>query len=811
MNPLLKMAVLAGAGNVVRLHLQRTGEVDELDSAGMSLLMHAANRGHAEVFKILLDSGADPFLPNRLGTTAYDIALKHGQADILNVILKETSVPAVQNDIFVLTDSSTANDDGSSSTFDVDTLSPDQLEKLPPHTSQVTCHAEEDSNANFFNGWIEETEPDVPENNPTLVVKSSELQEQISSHQPKDNDADWSDIHIELPEFIWAHAEKYLVHDCLETERKLILHGIRSGRLVSRQIEDIAELAEVEEDGYSGRLQMVLNDLGVRIDSLSYDYTHPCNLEEILKDDEPEAQLAEDAIRFLWEMNNPSHDPYWLYLRDIYTFHLLDANKEQLLGKKAEAGILEIMNAVALFPPAIAELIKIISTIKINSIFLTTEHEEESDVSGEEETFEEVTDDIEILNDLESEYSDHDREQRELNLLYRITTINSLYNEFTKVADVANDLNDECKRILKLINDELSTISFSKEVILRLADVINNEWSDIVDSVTIINNVCTKKIGMDPETFSMLFKGNESNIDWCRNLIDYHTDEWVVGIAEHSDEILEQQVRILDKEKNFRIPLHEFFKLYDRMTVGRDKLISAHTEMVNSNLRLAHHLAKKYQFSGLPLLDLIQEANLGLMKAAERFDYHRGFRFSTFATWWIRQSITRAIADKLRIIRIPVHVTESLNKMNNAIRQLQEETNHEPSPEQIAEKIQMPLTKVNRMLKMSDEPVSIESKIGDLTVEESVVDSRSPSPFDAVSSLILTERTDCVLSTLEPREEKVIRLRFGIGETSDHTLEEVGMLYDVTRERIRQIEAKALEKLRHPNRSKNLRSFAIDE
>jgi RNA polymerase primary sigma factor len=317
---------------------------------------------------------------------------------------------------------------------------------------------------------------------------------------------------------------------------------------------------------------------------------------------------------------------------------------------------------------------------------------------------------------------------------------------------------------------------------------------------------------MDRKAFIETFQGNETNEKWVDHLINGH-HPYSEKLAIYKTEIMRGQRKIKQIEDSTGLPIPQLKEINRRITIGEARARRAKKEMVEANLRLVISIAKKYTNRGLQFLDLIQEGNIGLMKAVDKFEYRRGYKFSTYATWWIRQAITRSIADQARTIRIPVHMIETINKLNRVSRQMLQEMGREPTPEELAERMEMPEDKIRKVLKIAKEPISMETPIGDdedSHLGDFIEDGSSTSPVDSATEEGLTEATKDVLSGLTAREAKVLRMRFGIDMNTDHTLEEVGKQFDVTRERIRQIEAKALRKLRHPTRSDHLRSF-LDE
>ena len=351
-------------------------------------------------------------------------------------------------------------------------------------------------------------------------------------------------------------------------------------------------------------------------------------------------------------------------------------------------------------------------------------------------------------------------------------------------------------KLLPLFIDKLGT---------NLKDIINR----IRTNERTILDICVKQSRMPRKAFIETFKSNETNLDWILPHIDAG-EGYSAALDEVKDEIVRYQKRLKNIEKASLLSIHEIKEINRKMSIGEAKARRAKKEMIEANLRLVISIAKKYTNRGLQFLDLIQEGNIGLMKAVDKFEYRRGYKFSTYATWWIRQAITRSIADQARTIRIPVHMIETINKLNRISRQMLQELGREPQPEELAERMELPEDKIRKVLKISKEPISMATPIGDdedSNLGDFIEDTNVALPADTATNAGLSESTREILSSLTPREAKVLRMRFGIDMNTDHTLEEVGKQFDVTRERIRQIEAKALRKLRHPSRSEQLRSF----
>ncbi len=391
--------------------------------------------------------------------------------------------------------------------------------------------------------------------------------------------------------------------------------------------------------------------------------------------------------------------------------------------------------------------------------------------------------------------------------------IQQAYGEMQKALEKKGTGNKAYKDIQEQISAELMAIRFSAKMVERLCDTQRGLVDEMRGYERKIMELCVTKAGMPRGHFIKAFPGNESNLEWVAAEVALGKP-YSQTLERFRPDIVEQQQNLLTLQKQVGIPLKDLKEINRRMSTGEAKARRAKREMTEANLRLVISIAKKYTNRGLQFLDLIQEGNIGLMKAVDKFEYRRGYKFSTYATWWIRQAITRSIADQARTIRIPVHMIETINKMNRISRQILQETGQEPEPALLAQKMEMPEEKIRKILKISKEPISMETPIGDdedSHLGDFIEDSATMAPSDAAVYASLRDVTKDILDSLTPREAKVLRMRFGIEMNTDHTLEEVGKQFDVTRERIRQIEAKALRKLRHPSRSERLRSFLDTE
>lgn len=789
MNPLLKMAVLSGATRAVELHLGKIPDINIKDDKGMSLLMYAAMKGHAETCKMLLNAGANPHIENRDGKTALCLTRtfekKDAMAMILDFIKQESCLEATV------------------------VAEPDTT---PYESLNLNDEIEDAEFVDNF-GWEEDVEEAPPEDDRSILIEAIQIQKQMSSSTPIDLDEDWDEIDIDLPEIIWSNTKTYLQHESWQLEKNLIISGIMTGRLVTGQIDAITEHLGEQESDYSGRLMMVLTDLGIRIDGMTCDFVNPLNIDFTESEiDEDEDRLADEAIRFLWEMNDPANDPYWLYLKDARREPLLSREEECEIGIQMEKGIQTVVKAISYCPSAVSSLLAKVSDVSsglINMDAITVSKSESAfDSADENDLFNEVADvdeneddEADILEKATVSYFER---------LERFVIIRNLHLQILATLERKESDSSARHQLHERIYKELSEIILTSKILSDLIDVTKKIMLSIQTKERRIHTICVEYVGMDPVDFQRLYNGNEINLDWCAMITSGYKDTFGARLASESCKIMDEQLGLLELQKQIGIPIDEFRLLSQRIAIGESHIHCARYRMTASNLRLVVAIAKKYQNNGLPLLDLIQEGNIGLMKAVERFDYRRGFKFSTYATWWIRQSITRAIADKSRSIRVPVHMVESLNKLSKKAKTFQSLYGHEPSPVELSDHTEIPLQKVIKMLRIiEDEPLSLETLMEENPLAiESIKDIGDQNPVEEVTKTALLEQVNRVLSTLTPREEKILRLRFGIGEERDHTLEEIGHSFEVTRERIRQIEAKALRKLRHPSRSKVLKSFA---
>jgi RNA polymerase primary sigma factor len=496
-----------------------------------------------------------------------------------------------------------------------------------------------------------------------------------------------------------------------------------------------------------------------------------------------------------------------MYMREMGTVELLTRQGEITLAKRIEEGLRQVLSAVGSYPNTISAFIDEYKRVGEEEIRLTdlilgfidpNEDTDEIPTPASSAATSETSDDEEVDTGPDPEEA---REKME-NLI-------DLHDKYMKAAVKHGNGHKKCLDLNKQIAEQFLEFKLAPRFVALMVQQLRAIIERIRSEERAIMAVCVKAAKMPKKDFVSTFPENETNPDWIEGFIEKN-EPYSAILKQRSQEVREAQYRLAEIETVCKMPIYMLKDINRKMSIGEAKARRAKKEMVEANLRLVIAIAKKYTNRGLQFLDLIQEGNIGLMKAVDKFEYRRGYKFSTYATWWIRQAITRSIADQARTIRIPVHMIETINKLNRVSRQMLQEMGREATPEELAERMEMPEDKIRKVLKIAKEPISMETPIGDdedSHLGDFIEDQNLTSPGDSATFEGLRESTTRILESLTAREAKVLRMRFGIDMNTDHTLEEVGKQFDVTRERIRQIEAKALRKLRHPSRSEQLRSF----
>ncbi len=600
----------------------------------------------------------------------------------------------------------------------------------------------------------------------------------------------------------------------------LVAKGKEQGYLTYAEVNDHLPQEIVDSDQIEDIISMI-NDMGIQVFEAAPDADSLLMSDETTATDEDAEEAAAQALASVESEIGRTTDPVRMYMREMGTVELLTREGEINIAKRIEEGINQVQCSVAEYPEAITYLLDQYDKVEAEEIRLTdivsgfVDPDEDDDILaptathvGSELSQDELDDEDDDSDDEEEEDTGIDPEfARE-----KFTQLRMAYEKVMAVIDEKGRSHPDTRVVI----EELSEIFKLFRLIPKQFDKLVSSMRTMMDKVRtqerIIMKYSVEYAKMPKKEFTKAFAGDETSTAWIEKAVSGDAP-YAKALAEHQEEILRciQKLKLIEEET--KLSVVSIKDINRRMSIGEAKARRAKKEMVEANLRLVISIAKKYTNRGLQFLDLIQEGNIGLMKAVDKFEYRRGYKFSTYATWWIRQAITRSIADQARTIRIPVHMIETINKLNRISRQMLQEKGREPTPEELAEQMQMPEDKIRKVMKIAKEPISMETPIGDdedSHLGDFIEDSTISSPVDAATSENLQFATREVLAGLTARESKVLRMRFGIDMNTDHTLEEVGKQFDVTRERIRQIEAKALRKLRHPSRSEQLKSF-LDE
>ncbi|HEX9877020.1 MAG TPA: RNA polymerase sigma factor RpoD [Gammaproteobacteria bacterium] len=587
----------------------------------------------------------------------------------------------------------------------------------------------------------------------------------------------------------------------------LIAKGKEQGYLTYGEVNDHLPSEIVDPEQIEDIVNMI-NDMGITVYEKASDAESLVLSDSAVSNDDDAAEEAAAALATVDSEFGRTTDPVRMYMREMGTVELLTREGEIRIAKRIEEGLDQVRSALAQFPPTLGLLFSAYDLVTAGETRL------QDVVVGFIDPNQEIAD----PNAKTRDEDDDDEEATETGpdpeeVARRLKKLRRLNKRYLDALENHGIRNAATQRAFKSLVNDFMEIKLAPKIF----DLMVAELRDTVSGIRALERqvmaLCVRDAKMPRKDFIASFPKNETNLTWVDKHIRAkrkHSSQ----LARLKEDILRAQKRLRKLEATTLLHIGEIKDIHREISMGEAQARRAKKEMVEANLRLVISIAKKYTNRGLQFLDLIQEGNIGLMKAVDKFEYRRGYKFSTYATWWIRQAITRSIADQARTIRIPVHMIETINKLNRISRQMLQEMGREPTPDELAERMDMPEDKVRKVLKIAKEPISMETPIGDdedSHLGDFIEDAEISSPIEAATSEGLKETTHAVLAGLTPREAKVLRMRFGIDMNTDHTLEEVGKQFDVTRERIRQIEAKALRKLRHPSRSDQLRSFLLED
>jgi len=592
--------------------------------------------------------------------------------------------------------------------------------------------------------------------------------------------------------------------------KDLIARGKEKGFLTYSEVNDHLPNGIVDPDQIENIVNMI-NDMGISVFEKAPDSETMMLNDEVVSSDDDAAEEAEEALASVDAEFGRTTDPVRMYMREMGTVELLTREGEIEIAKRIEDGLNQVKMQAIKYPPALNKLVEVNIAVQNGDTRMQDFIVDFIDPNAPDEINSPVNKSEQTDDDDDEEIIDTGPDPEEVKA--RMKVINRLFNKYKKLLEENGAQDKKTIAVASDMSDKVMELKLAPKLTDLIVTELKKDVTVIRTQERNIQQMAVVKSGMPRKDFLSSFQKSQTDLEWIEKHIRAKRKH-SSSLSKLKNDILRAQRKLISIETQTHLLIPEIKEINRRMTMGEAKARRAKKEMVEANLRLVISIAKKYTNRGLQFLDLIQEGNIGLMKAVDKFEYRRGYKFSTYATWWIRQAITRSIADQARTIRIPVHMIETINKLNRISRQMLQEMGREPQPDELAERMEMPEDKVRKVLKIAKEPISTETPIGDdedSHLGDFIEDNTIHSPQDSATGQGLKESTHSVLAGLTPREAKVLRMRFGIDMNTDHTLEEVGKQFDVTRERIRQIEAKALRKLRHPTRSDQLKSFLLED
>lgn len=804
LNQLLKMAVVAGVETAVRLHIRRGDNLDACDGAGYTPLMLAASRNKANICRLLLDAGVNPNLLDHSGRNALAIAHEAAASDAAAVIIDDANSRKTPADDSVVPDSVEKLATPGLST---DTTEPDIATGNDVGFKNIEVsgrgdipleYLDEDETSLNLSSWMAEEDGPPPISDETLAVATTKLHQVITLHKPVDTSEDWADFDIVLPEF----AVPLLTPDDEEGRvelRHLLLRALWEGSVPELTVQALCDGPDGStNDDMEYLLNLVLHDLGAETDE-RLEIEEPYLSRNTSAGEEDELS---DVFAFLDDVSSGRNEPLRYYQREIGKVKLLTREGEIVIAQRIEEGLKHMIRAMSACPVLIAEILALADKVARDELGIDEVIDGfiDSESDGMKPIIEDVDEDDEDGEAQAAAYL----AQLKAKALEHFAVIYSLFGRMGNAYEDSGYGSPQYILLQEQISSELILIRFATKQVHTLCGTIRDLAEEARYHERDMMELCVTKANMPQADFFEAIAKNDENPGWLAQEIE-SGKPYSESLAFFRDAIVERQKEMLGLQRRIGIPIKVLKEVVGELSDGEAKVLRAKRDMVEANLRLVASIAMKYQNRGLPFLDLLQEGNLGLMKAVDRFEHRLGYKFSTYATWWIRQAITRSIADRARTIRLPVHMVETINKMERIARQTLQSTGVEADAATLAVEMDIPEEKILRIMNIPKEPVSLETLEGDIEDE-----SLMPQ-FDTMVQENLAGVVKEVLDSIDPREAEVLRMRFGIGMDDDHTLEEVGQQYNVTRERIRQIEAKALRKLKHPARSEKLETFISEK
>ena len=841
LNQLLKMAIVAGVETAVRLHIRRGDDLNACDGAGLTPLMLAASRNKANICRLLLEAGVNPDIVDHSGRNALAIAHEAAASEAAAVIIEDANtrqdlaegsvLPNRVDELATIgsaTDAIEPPDAARKSSMEDPEVGQDEstnptffpniatgndggcLEKIEVSSrDDVTLeYSDKEESCLDLSAWVMEEDGPPPAGDETLAEAATKLHQVITRHKPVDTADDWEDFDLFLPEF----AVPLLQADDEEGRiglRHLFLRALREGSVPEITVQVLCDGAGGSpNDEVEDLLNLALHDMGAETDE-RLEIEAPYLSQNVSAEEEDELS---DVLAFLDDVSSGRNEPLRYYQRDIRNVKLLTREGEIVIAKRIEEGLKHMIQAMSACPVLIAEILALADKVARDELGIDEVINGFIDV--ESENLEPILDEVVAEDDDEdgTALAEAYLAQLKVDALKHFAVISDL---FTRMGDAYEDYGYHSQQytvLQELISSELILFRFTTKQVHALCGTIRKLAEEARKHERDMMALCVSKANMPKADFLKVISRNDENLGWMRQEISANKP-YSESLAFFQDAILEQHRKMLDLKRRIGIPIKVLEAVDGQLSDGEAKVLRARRDMVEANLRLVTSIAMKYNNRGLPFLDLIQEGNIGLMNAVDRFEYRLGYKFSTYATWWIRQAITRSIADRARTIRLPVHMVETINKMERISRQTLQRTGSEPDAATLAVEMEMSEERILKILNIAKEPISLETLVGDddSSLIDTIADENLIEQFDALSQDSLASIVKEIFDSIDPREAQILRMRFGIDMDDDHTLDEVGQQYDVTRERIRQIEAKALRKLKHPSRSERLESFLTEK
>ncbi len=851
LNHLLKMAVVAGVETAVRLHIRRGDDLDARDGAGLTPLMLAASRNKANVCRLLLAAGVNPDLVDPSGRNALAIAHAASASETVAVIIEDASTrkaPAPDESIVenfsaqpsrvdtlakpspIIDANETEGTAWESSTEEPEAYLSDRPENPPflnistendggfrqkveiSSRNAITLdYSDVEESFTDLSAWEAEEDKPPPAGDETLADAATTLQQAIDMHKPVDTAEDWVDFALFLPEF----AVPLLQADDEEGRiglRHLFLRALREGSVPEITVQVLCDSSNGSpNEAVEDLLNLVLHDMGGEIDE-RLEIEAPYFSQNVSAEEEDNLS---DALAFLDDVSSGRNEPLRFYQHDIRNVKLLTRESEIVIAKRIEEGLNHMIQAMSACPVLIAEILALADKVARDE--LSIDEVIDGFIDVESDGVKPAIENVVAENDEDDEdgaaLAAADLAKLQVDALEHFAVISSLFSQMGNAYENFGHKSQQYITLQEQISNELILFRFTTKQVHTLCGTIRNLAEEAREYEREMMELCVTKANMPQTDFIKAIAQNDENPNWVTQeiLAGYHYSE---SLAFFQDAILERQGKMLDLQRRIGIPLKILEEIEMKLSDGEAKVLRAKRDMIEANLRLVTSIAMKYNNRGLPFLDLIQDGNIGLMKAVDKFEYRLGYKFSTYATWWIRQAITRSIADLARTIRVPVHMVETINKLERISRQIMQRTGAEADVAALAVEMEMSEERILKILNVAKEQISLEALLedgDDQCFNEFFEEDELMSQVDAVSQTHLAKVVKEILNSIGPREAEVLRMRFGIDMDDDHTLEEVGQQYDVTRERIRQIEAKALRKLKHPAHSEKLETFLTEK